>query len=272
MGPSVITISIDPNLEIGPITLAWHGLMTGIGLLIALWLGLRFARECHLSRDLVTRAAFAVGLAGLVGARFYYLIENDPGALLRPADWVSSTGFAFYGAVLAGVPAGWLALRGIAGSARYLDALAAGFPLGMTVGRIGDLILGEHYGLPTDLPWGVAYTDSDALVPRTGIAYESGALYEIVAAGVIFALIWPLRHRFRHPGVLLCTVVALYAAARFAIFFAVRDAGVVAFGLRQAQLTSVALLIVAAAAMLGIRRRGRRSFLVMPPRRGHAID
>jgi phosphatidylglycerol:prolipoprotein diacylglycerol transferase len=268
---SVITISIDPDIELGPITVAWHGLMIAVGILVGLWLALRFARERKLSRDLVTRAALWMAVAGLVGSRFYYLVENDPGAVLRPGDWVSSNGFAFYGAVLSGVPAAWLALRETAVKVRYLDALAAGFPLGMAVGRVGDLILGEHYGRPTELPWGVAYTDPDAAVPRTGVAYESGALYEIVAAAVIFALIWPLRHRFQRPGVLLCTVVALYAAARFALFFVVRDADVVAFGLRQAQLTSLALLVVAAAALITIRHGGRRRFRVIP-RRGQAID
>lgn len=268
---SAVTISIGPDIAIGPVTLAWHGVMTAVGIIVALWLGLRYAREGKLSGDLVTRAAVSMALAGLAGSRFYYLIENDPGALLRPRDWLSSNGFAFYGAVLAGVPAAWLALRDSAGRVRYLDALAAGFPLGMAVGRVGDLILGEHYGRPTDLPWGVAYTDPDAAVPRTGIAYESGALYEIVAAALIFALIWPLRGRFRRPGVLLCTVVSLYAAARFAIFFAVRDADAVAFGLRQAQLTSLGLLVAAAVALIVIRRAGQAPFRVIP-RRGQALD
>ena len=38
-------------------------------------------------------------------------------------------------------------------SLRYLDALAAGFPLGMAVGRIGDVISGEHYGPATTVAW-----------------------------------------------------------------------------------------------------------------------
>jgi phosphatidylglycerol:prolipoprotein diacylglycerol transferase len=266
-----VTIELAPEFEVGPLTVAWHGLMTAVGILVALWLALRFARERKLVADLITRAAVAMAIAGLIGSRAYYLVENDPGALARPGDWLSTNGFAFYGAVLAGVPAAWLVLRTTAGRVRYLDALAAGFPLGMTVGRVGDLILGEHYGRPTDLPWGVAYTHPDAAVPRTGVAYESGALYEIAAAGLIFAVIWPLRHRFKNAGSLLCAVVALYASARFVIFFAVRDADVVALGLRQAQLTSLVLLAAALPGLVLIRRAARRPFRVMP-RRGQAIS
>ena len=266
-----LTIDLAPEFDVGPVTIAWHGLMTAVGIFVALWLALRFARERKLVGDLVTRAAVAMAFAGLLGSRFYYLVENDPGALVRPADWFSNQGFAFYGAVFAGVPAAWLVLRETADRVRYIDALAAGFPLGMAVGRIGDLILGEHYGRPTDAPWGVAYTHPDAAVPQPGVAYESGALYEVAACALIFALLWPLRHRFKKAGMLLCTVVALYAIARFAIFFAVRDADVVVLGLRQAQLTSLALLAIAVGAMVAIRRAARTPFRV-PPRRGQGIN
>lgn len=271
MSLASFTIDLAPEFEVGPLTVAWHGLMTAVGVLVALWLALRFARERKLVGDLVTQAAVAMVFAGLLGSRAYYLVENDPGALVRPGEWFSTNGFAFYGAVLAGVPAAWFALRETTGRVRYLDALAAGFPLGMAVGRTGDLILGEHYGRPSDLPWAVAYSHPDAAVPQTGVAYESGALYEIVAAALIFAVIWPLRHRFKKSGTLLCTVVALYAIARFALFFAVRDADVVAFGLRQAQLTSVALLAIAIAALVAIRRAARTPFHVKP-RRGQGIN
>lgn len=271
MSIAALTIDIAPEIHVGPLTIAWHGLMTAVGILVALGLAQRYARERGLVSDLVTSAAVAMAFAGLLGSRLYYLVENDAGALLRPVDWLSTNGFAFYGAVLVGVPAAWLVLRKTADRVRYLDALAAGFPFGMAVGRVGDLILGEHYGRPTDLPWGVAYSSSEAAVPRTGIAYESGALYEIVACALIFAVIWPLRARFKNAGTLLCTVVALYAIARFAIFFAVRDADVVALGLRQAQLTSVALLALAVGGLIAIRRASRKPFRVIP-RRGQAIN
>ena len=271
MSLAAFTIDLAPDFDIGPITVAWHGIMTAVGIFVALWVALRFARERKLVEDLVTRAAAAMALAGFLGSKVYYLIENDPGALVRPGDWLSTNGFAFYGAVLAGVPAAWLVLRGTGARARYLDALAAGFPLGMAVGRTGDLILGEHYGRPSDLPWAVAYSHADAAVPQTGVAYESGALYEIAAAAAIFAVLWPLRHRFKNAGAILCTVVALYAIARFAIFFVVRDADVVAFGLRQAQLTSLVLLVIAIGGLFAIRRAARTPFRVKP-RRGQGVN
>ena len=37
------------------------------------------------------------------------------------------------------------------------DALAVALALGYSIGRIGCFLVGDDYGRPTDLPWGVAF-------------------------------------------------------------------------------------------------------------------
>lgn len=59
---------------------------------------------------------------------------------------------------------------------RYLDAMAVGFPLAMAVGRLGDVINGEHYGPATNAPWGVRNAHPDADVPSGEVGYHSGGL------------------------------------------------------------------------------------------------
>lgn len=44
---AIITIGIDPTLEIGPVTLAWHGITIAVGIVIG---GLLAAREAHRRR------------------------------------------------------------------------------------------------------------------------------------------------------------------------------------------------------------------------------
>lgn len=246
MSSATITISLDPTIEIGPLTLAWHGIMIALGVLAGAWLAFRYARERDLERSRLEAALLILVVAGIVGARLYYLAQEEPEALLRPGQWLGSTGFAFYGAMIAGVGAIALYLWRRRLSVRYIDALAAGFPLGMAVGRIGDLINGEHYGPATNSPWGFHYTNPEAAVPRNDLAYQSGAFYEVLLALVILGLLWPLRQRLsQRPGHLLAATVALYSLGRFAIFFVIRDTPVVALGLRQAQWTSLALLALA---------------------------
>jgi phosphatidylglycerol:prolipoprotein diacylglycerol transferase len=235
---AVITVDIDPLIELGPLAVAWHGLMIAVGIAVGGWLAARYAREEHLRVDEIVNLAALIALSGIVGARAFYLLENDAAALAEPAEWVGTRGFSFYGAILLGVPTAalYLRLRGL--GLRYLDALAAGFPLGMAVGRIGDVINGEHFGPASDLRWAFRYTHPDAEVPSSELAYHSGGFYEVVLALLMLAIVWPLRHRFRRPGMLLWTVIGLYSAGRFAMFFVRSDSETLALGLNGAQWTS----------------------------------
>jgi len=246
---AVITIDIDPELSVGPLTIAWHGLMIAVGIVVGGWFASSYARERDLSRDEIFNMVIVIALAGMVGARAFYLLENDAGALLRPADWLGARGFSFYGAILLGVPATALYVRTRGLGLRYLDALAAGFPLGMAVGRIGDVINGEHFGPASDLPWAFRYTHPDAEVPGNELAYHSGGFYEVVLALAILTIIWPLRHRLQRPGMLLWVVIALYAGGRFAMFFVRSDSDTLALGLSGAQWTSLALVAASAVAI-----------------------
>jgi phosphatidylglycerol---prolipoprotein diacylglyceryl transferase len=248
----VITIGIDPNIELGPVTLTWHGVMIATGIAVGGWAASRYARERDLEAARILDLVVIVAVAGIVGARALFLIEH--GDLLRPGQWLSTYGFSFFGAMIAGPAAAAIYMRANRLGLRYLDALAAGFPLGMLVGRVGDLINGEHYGPVSELPWAVRNSHPDALTPNPELAYHSGGLYEMALAAAMLAVIWPLRHRFRRPGMLLWAVIAFYSAGRFAMFFWRLDSDEVALGLVGAQWTALALIAAAGvAAWLTVR-------------------
>ena len=255
-----ITIGIDPEIELGPLTLAWHGVGIAAGIAVGGWLAARYAQEAGLSRERLLNLVLVIALAGIVGSRLFYLAEQEPSELLGPRGWFGTRGFSFYGAMLLGT----VAVAGVIWRSdldrRYLDALAAGFPLGVAVGRIGDVINGEHYGAVSDAPWAIRYTHPDAEVPLDTVAYHSGGLYEVALGLLMLAVVWPLRHRLREPTVLLWTVVGLYAAGRFVMFFFRADSDELALGLSNGQWTSLALVLVALAAGALARRRRRSIF------------
>jgi phosphatidylglycerol---prolipoprotein diacylglyceryl transferase len=258
--PSVITIGIDPTIEIGPVALAWHGLMIAVGIVVG---GVAVAHDAR-RRGLDPERVYVFGpilvVGALVGGRVFYLIEHEQ--LGDPGAWLGTVGFTFYGGFIAAALGIAFYLRRERLSLSYLDSIAAGLPLGLAVGRIRDVINGDHYGPATDFVLGVCSTHRDALTPNPDVAYHSGGLYEVLIGAIVFAIVWPLRTRLRRPLALMWLMLALFAVGRFFEFFLRSDSADLALGLEVAQWTSVALLAAAAAgAWLTLRRR--------PAPRGH---
>lgn len=243
--PAAITVNIPPSIEIAGLEVSWHGLMIAVGIGVAIWLAAKLADRSGLDRDKVLDIGVVAALGGIVGSRLFYLLLNEPGALLQPGEWAAGNGFAIYGGLLGGAAGAvaMIALRGL--SWRYLDVIALSFPLGLAIGRVGDLIIGEHYGPPSDLPWAVIHTDPEASVPSVDVAYHDGGLYEIVLGLIIFAIVWPLRHRFQRATMALWAVVALYGLGRFLMFFYRSDSDSTALGINVAQLTSLGFVVAA---------------------------
>jgi phosphatidylglycerol:prolipoprotein diacylglycerol transferase len=263
---SVITIGIDPYIDLGPVTMSWHGLTIAIGVIVGGLLAIRFARERGLSIDPLYPIAMFLVVGAIVGGRLLYLAEHG-GPLF------GTTGFTFDGGmILAAVLIALYVWReGL--SAAYLDAVAVGLPLGVAVGRIGDVINGEHYGPQSDFFLAVRNSHPDALTPSPDLAYHSGGLYEVLLGLAVFAIVWPLRHRITRTGNLVWLVLGLFALGRFFEFFARSDSPELALGLNNAQWTSVALLVtVLIGSWLTFRRtdggfpraRGRRRGIRAP--------
>lgn len=255
---AVITLNTGTGIDLGPVTLAWHGLLTGLGIAVAAWVAIRYARERKLSEDRLLGLIFVIVLTGMVGARLFYLLEQDPQALARPTDWLGTNGFSFYGAIIASIPSALLYLRNDVNGLSLLDAAASGFGLGMAIGRLGDVLIGEHLGNASTLPWAIRYSNPDALAPSEVLAYQPGALYESLLGLGIFLLVWPQRDRFAPPGTMIAAVVGAYAVGRFLLFFLRNDSDQLIAGLSNAQVSSLLVAALAAGAAWWLFRRGGR--------------
>jgi phosphatidylglycerol:prolipoprotein diacylglycerol transferase len=230
-------------IHIGPVTLAWHGITIALGILIGGVVAGFFARERRLATDPLYTIGMILVVGALVGGRLYYLAEH--GDLLDAGEWLGTRGFTFYGGFIAAAVGIGIYLWRARLSVEYLDAVALGLPLGIAIGRIGDVINGEHYGPATDFFLGVRNTHPDADVPSPDVAYHSGGLYEVLIGAIVFAIVWPLRHRLRRPTAVTWLVITLLAAGRFVEFFVRSDSDTVGLGLETAQWTSLALIAIA---------------------------
>ncbi len=254
MSAGVITIGLDPNIQLGPLNLTWHGLTIVVGILVGLVLVSRWARRTGIDPAPLQAIGGLLALGGVVGGRLLYLLEHG-------GPLIGSNGFTFDGGVIlaALLIAGYVWRKGL--SARYLDFVAAGLPFGVAIGRIGDVINGEHYGPRSDFFLAVRNANPHALTPNPAFAYQNGGLYEVLLALLIFVIVWPLRDRLlRTPLTLTWLVLALFAAGRFLEFFLRSDSPNLALGLDNAQWTSLVLLGIVAAgwAITEVERAAKR--------------
>ena len=248
LSPGVITIGIDPEIHIGPLVVTWHGVTIAAGIVIGVLLAARWLRERDLDVEPLYTMASLIAVGALVGGRLFYVAEEGGPLFGR-------YGFTFFGGVILSALLLALYVWRTRLTGLYLDAVAAGLPFGVAIGRIGDVINGEHYGAESTFFLAVRNSHPDAGTPDPQLAYHNGGLYEVLLALIIFAIVWPLRHRMRAPGDLAWLVLALFAIGRFFELFIRVDSDKLALGLNNAQWTSIAILVLVAAGWWYTRRR-----------------
>ena len=255
-----IAIPWDPDLfEIGAFRFTWHSLFAVVGILAGIWVARRLGRRTTISEDQVTTLAlWGVG-GGIVAARSLFVIDNWD---LFASDWgrvlaLNDGGITVWGAPLGGAAAVALAAWWMKLDVRTaVDIGAPGLILGMGIGRIGDLINGEHHALATDLPWAVYYTHPNAIGQTTPV--HPATTYEMLGDFAIFALAMWLADRYIGRLYLFWTVLAGYGAMRFGLQFLRIDQQEVLWGLQQSQIIGV-LAVLAFAAWAVNRLRGRQA-------------
>jgi len=123
------------------------------------------------------------------------------------------------------------------------DAAALFASLGQAFGRIGNIINGDIVGYPTNLPWGFVYQNPGSFVADHTVAYLPAAAYELVFNLAMFAVLWSLRFRLRRSGMLFVVYLIMYSVGQFVLFFW-RDNVIFFWGLKQAQLTALGVLVL----------------------------
>ena len=279
-----------PFLHLGPLTIPTFGLSVACAMLVAY-----FVLRSDLARRGIADAksgeaetlVAAPCLAGFIGAKLYHLLETpseffaDPLGLL-----ISPYGFAWFGGLLAGfatfafVASRLVKRRAAEGkSFSFLSILDAGSPaaaLGYGIGRIGCFLSGDgDYGIPTSLPWGMAFPDG--LVPTTARVHPT-PIYELIVACAIAWILWRMgsgstvvqTQKNRkvivedfggvRPGEVFAMYLILTGVARFLVEF-IRINPRSFFGLSNAQAAGGFSALVGIAFYLALRKKPNHQVL-----------
>ncbi len=245
-----IRIPIDPVIfKVGGVEVTWHGLLAALGVVVGVTVAAYFARRAGFSEDHIYNTALALVVGGIIGARALFVLENldqfrdDPGRIFA----LNAGGISIYGALIGGSLGAWLytLVAKVPGKWRAADVAAMGAIVGMAVGRIGDIINGEHFAEPTSLPWGVRYTHPDSpSVIRYGPDHvqHPAVAYEMLGDLAIFLVLLYLWRRGTRPGLIFLAWAFLYSAMRLGVSFLRLD-DIVWAGLRTAQIIAIAVMV-----------------------------
>lgn len=251
---------VNARWELFGIPVLPFGLFIAAGFLAGSWLLRRRARPLEVPDGALADILTWVAVGSLVGTRLVWSVGNWS-ELDSPLDALAvwRGGMTLYGGMLGGLIAGVVQLR------RHrlpvlamLDLAAPSLALGLVFGRAGDLVIGDHLGKPTGMPWGFRYVGTEPLdrAPPLGAVVHPVALYDMVLAAILCIVLLRFSRRGRAPGSVAALFAVAYALDRIALDF-LRTDRTRALGLTGTQLASVAILVVVGGWLIR-RRAGHR--------------
>jgi phosphatidylglycerol:prolipoprotein diacylglycerol transferase len=254
--------------RIGNFPINTYGVFLALAFLCAILITVRLAARDGLPREKIYDLSLWMLLASLVGSKILMFFTEpeyrDHPLQLLSLDFLRSGG-VFYGGLLGAVITGYFLMR------HYklpwwktADACAPGIAIGNFFGRQGCFAAGCCWGKPTNLPWGVKFTELGHEI--TGVPTDTylhpTQLYESFAMLIVFFfLLWLHKHK-RFSGQVILMYALLYSAIRFAIEFVRDDPRGDIFGLTTATGLSTSQLIslvVGGAALVVLIVRWRRA-------------
>ena len=206
-------------LQIGSFTIHGYGLMIALGIIIAGIVAQYRARKRQLSTESALNLILCALVGGFAGAKLlFYLtildqIIQDPSLLLNLSD-----GFVVYGGIIGGIAACAVYCRHSSISfLNYADLLLPSVALAQGFGRIGCLLAGCCYGIPTSSVFSITFQHSN-LAPNGIALVPTQIISSFLDLLNFFALIL-IAQRVKKLGVTTAAYLVFYSMGRFTLEF-----------------------------------------------------
>jgi phosphatidylglycerol---prolipoprotein diacylglyceryl transferase len=236
---AVIPWFLFPTLDAGPFHIQSFGVLSALGILAAVQLAAKGAKETGRNPQVILDFAVVGVLTGVVVGHlvhlFFYHPEELSGGLQIFKFW---EGLSSMGGLAGGVVSAFFFFRhrGIRFH-DYADAFALGVAPGWGIARVGCFTVHDHPGLRTNFFLAVRFADG----PRHDLG-----LYEAIILLALGAVLWALHRRDLLRGRLLALLAVVYGIARFLLDFLrasdVAYADARYLGLTPAQYAAIALV------------------------------
>ena len=230
---------MNPEIcKIGPFTIYAYGLMLVAAFFIGATLASRQAKKENINPDAVLNLTFLAFVAGIVGARLFYVLENLNYYSKHVIEIVmlQHGGLSWFGGLILGSLSGivYLRLKRLP-VLRVIDLIAPFVALSQSVGRIGCFFNGCCFGKISE--HGIYFPVHDLiLIPAQ--------VYSSLLLLFIFIALRFLQDRPHKEGVIFFSYLMLYSLKRFFIEFWRADNEIILLNLTLFQLLSAIVFFV----------------------------
>lgn len=248
---------VDTHRELFGIPFFPHGLLIAVGFVVGWRIFSHYGRRVGLPSSTALDLVTTIALGSLVGTRLLWVLGNwsEVGSI-GEAFRLWNGGMTLYGGILGGALAGVVAAhrRGLP-VVRLLDYAAPALAAGIALGRASDLIIGDHLGKPTGMPWGFRYvgTQPPGEAPALGAVVHPVALYDLLLVSMLLLVLVAFLRSPRAAGSAAILFTVWYAVERLVLDL-YRTDPIRALGMTGTQLASAGVLL-ALALVLTVRWR-----------------
>lgn len=244
--------------KIGSFSISTHGAAIAVAFLLGMLLSRRQAKRLGIDPDLVSDFMIYAMLAGVLGARLWDVAFTWQNYADHPLNVLAiwNGGLSIQGGILGGILVGiWFAKKKQISVWQFADIIAPGLILGMGIGRIGDFLAGDDYGIVSQT-FGFVYQQPGTFSYQVNgpVPLVPTVLYE--ALGDFLILMYLLmRKRKVDTGSMFLLTLIWYSVVRFILEFLRGDSLYTFFGLRTAQVTSVLTIAICVLILSRIKKK-----------------
>lgn len=218
----------------------WYGILIAIGMLLGILITYKRAPQFGIESERIIDFGLFCLPAAVIGARAWYVIFNweyYQGDFLKIIN-IKLGGLAFHGGLIFAVLTAVVLCKKWSVSAWDLtDLVMPAVALGQSIGRWGNYINQEAYGIPTDLPWAIEVN---------GQMVHPTFLYESIWCMFLFIFLLKISPNRKFSGQITLLYGILYSAERVFVE-GLRTDSLYFMGFRTAQLVSITAIIVCGA-------------------------
>jgi len=220
----------------------------------------RLGKAEDISPQQVMDMVFVIVLSAIIGSRVMYVLMNASYYTRAPLDILKiwQGGLVFSGGVIGVVLTMlWYIKRHGFPLGKIADLWAPAIAIGQGIGRIGCFMAGCCYGKPTDLKWGVVFTNPDSLAHPLNVSLHPAQIYSSISGFVIFLVLLLLYSKKKFEGQVFLWFLILHSTARLAIErFRGDDRGLLlGSNMSMTQLVAILILITSVAILIVVKSK-----------------